>query len=179
MAKEHVRGPVMSVEEFKKKWADPKNRHELKKLTGHLGLGDGLVDALSEMDVNEIVSITGWQNALLIAIFDLPLSQIERVLNSWLSKWTGHLSFIDFALYKIVRSLPKGNETRNRWIANCADLSLDTKNFSLTESLILVLREDALNYPDIIAIAEGYAKTSAQMRRVLRNACKLNVTEEF
>src|SRR5208337_145435 len=119
------------------------------------------------------------QNALLIAIFDLPLSQIERVLNSWLSKWTGHLSFIDFALYKIVRSLPKGNETRNRWIANCADLSLDTKNFSLTESLILVLREDALNYPDIIAIAEGYAKTSAQMRRVLRNACKINVTEEF
>jgi hypothetical protein len=42
-------------------------------------------------------------------------------------------------------------------------------------TLILVLRQDALNYPALIAEAKEYAKTSSQMRRVLYNAYNLNV----
>jgi hypothetical protein len=58
------------------------------------------------------------------------------------------------------------------------NMALSTKNFSLIESLILVLRQDALNCPDLIAEAKEYAKTSAQMRRVLYNACNLNVSAD-
>jgi len=41
-----------------------------------------------------------------------------------------------------------------------------------------MLQQDALNYPDLIAEAKEYAKTSSQMKRVLYNACNLDVPAE-
>jgi len=124
------------------------------------------------------VALPNWQDALLVAIIDLPFSlQVEGVLKAWFPKTTDNIIFTDFAFYKIVRYLPKGNETRNRWIEHCMTIALNTKNFSLIESLILVLRQDALNHSELIAIAKEYAKTSAQMRRVLLNACNLKVKD--
>lgn len=149
-------------------------RNSLKNLAGTLG-GE-LANALADINPEELPSIQHWQDALLIAIIDLPISlQVEGVLKAWLPKANNNLFFADFALYKVVRQFPKDNETRNLWIGNCMATALNTKNFSLIESLILVLQQDTLNYPDLIAIATKYAKTSAQMRRVLHNACNLNV----
>jgi hypothetical protein len=92
-----------------------------------------------------------------------------------LPKTADNIFFADFAVFRIVRYLPEDNETRNRWIEHCMNMALSTNNFSLIESLIIVLRQDALNYPDLIAEAKEYAKTSSQMRRALNNACNLNV----
>lgn len=149
-------------------------RNSLKDLAGPLG--GGLANALADINPQELASIPNWQDALLVAIIDLPISlQVEGVLKAWLPKTTDNLFFADFALYKVVRQFPKDNETRTRWIESCMAIALNTKNFSLIESLILVLQQDTLNYPDLIIIAKEYAETSAQMRRALHNACNLNV----
>jgi len=149
-------------------------RNALKDLAGPLG--GGLANALAEINPQDLTLIPNWQDALLVAIIDLPISlQTEGVLKAWLPKTMDNIFFADFAVFRIVRYLPKDNETRNRWIEHCMNMALSTKNFSLIESLILVLRQDALNYPALIVEAKEYAKTSSQMRRVLYNACNLNV----
>jgi hypothetical protein len=149
-------------------------RNALKDLAGPLG--GGLANALAELNPQDLSSIPNWQDALLVAVIDLPISlQTEGVLKAWLPKTTDNILFADFAIFRIVRYLPKDNETRNRWVEHCMNMALSKKNFSLIESIILVLQQDALNYPALIAEAKEYAKTSSQMRRVLYNACKLNI----
>src|SRR4030067_1542824 len=141
-------------------------RNALKELAGPLG--GGLANALAEINPQDLSSIPNWQDTLLVAIIDLPISlQTESVLKAWLPKAIDNIFFADFALFKIVRYLPKDNEIKNRWIEHCMTVALSTKNFSLIESLILVLGQDTLNHPDLITIAKECAKTSAQMRRVL------------
>jgi hypothetical protein len=151
-------------------------RNLLKDLAGPLG--GGLADALADINPQDLISIPNWQDALLVAITDLPISlQVEGVLKAWLPKTTDNIFLADFAVYEIVRYLPIGNETKNRWIEHCMVMALNTKDFSLIESLILVLRQDALNHSELIAIAKEHANTSEQMRRVLLNACNLYVPE--
>ena len=151
-------------------------RNLLKDLAGPLG--GGLANALADIKPQDLISIPNWQDALLVAIIDLPISmQVEGVLKAWLPNTTDNIFFADFVVYEIVRNLSIDNETKNRWIKHCMTMALNTKDFSLVESLILVLRQDALNHSELIAIAKEYANTSAQMRRVLLNACNLYVPE--
>lgn len=147
-------------------------RNALRELSGSMG-GD-LADALADIDLQEISLLPNWQDALLVAIMDLPISQhVEDVLNAWLPKISDHIVFADLILYKIIRYMRKDNATRSNWIERCIDIAINSRNFSLIESLLLVLRRDAWDYPKLIAIAKEYAKTYAQMERALRNSYKL------
>jgi len=104
-------------------------------------LGGGLADALAEINPKDLTSILNWEGALLIAIGDLPISlQLEGILQAWLPKINDDIIFADFVLYKIVRRIRTYNETKNKWIESCMSIALNTKKFSLVESLILVLR---------------------------------------
>ena len=147
-------------------------RTALQELSGPLG--GGLADALADINLQEISLLPNWQDALLVAIMDLPIAQqVDGVLEAWLPKMSDHVAFADLILYKIVRHMGKDNETRNNWIERCIDIVINSRNFSLIESLLLVLRREAWNYQKLIAIAKEYSYSSAQMDRVLRNSCKL------
>jgi hypothetical protein len=149
-------------------------RNKIKELAGPLG--GPLANALEDIDINELTSVPKWQDGLLIAIIDLPVSeQVEGILKAWLPKANGNISFTDYVLFKITKYLPRQSDTRKNWIDTCMVMAIGTKDFSLVESLILVLGQDAKNYPELMTIATDYAKTSCQMRRVLLNACDLIV----
>lgn len=149
-------------------------RRKLKELAGPLG--GPLANALEEIDINELTSVPNWQDGLLVALIDLPMAmQVEGILNAWLPKVIGNTRFADYVLFKIVRRLPRQNYIRNEWINSCLELVDKTKDFSLVESLILVIGQEAKNYRDLIAIATYHARTSGQMRRVLLNVCNLKV----
>jgi len=151
-------------------------RQALKKLGGELG-GD-LASALAELSPSEVTKEHSWQDALLVAIIDLPFSlQLEGVLKAWLPKLHEDIDFSDFVLYKIVRYIPKENDIKKEWIDNCIVMAKANKNFSLIESLLLVLRKRSFEYPELIEIAKEYAKSSSQMRRVLRNACGIELKD--
>ncbi len=151
-------------------------RAALQELSGPLG--GGLADALVDIDLKEFSLLPNWQDALIIAITDLSLlQQLEDVLDAWLPKISGHIVFADLILYKIVRYMRKDNATRNNWIVRCINIAINSRNFSLIESLLLVLRREAWNYRKLIAIAKEYSYSSAQMDRVLRNSYKLKAME--
>jgi hypothetical protein len=149
-------------------------RQAPKKLGGELG--SGLTNALAELNPSELTKEHNWQDALLIAVIDLPLSlQLEGVLKAWLSKLHDDIAFSDFVLYKIVRHIPNENYIKKEWIDNCIVMAKGNKNFSLIESLLLVLGKSLLEYPELMEIAKEYAQSSSQMRRVLQNACGIEL----
>jgi len=149
-------------------------RTKLKELAGPLG--GPLANALENLDLKELTSIPKWQDGLSVAVIDLPISaQVEGVLRAWLPKAPEDIRFTDYVLFKLVKYLPRQSQIRKKWIDTCTAMVIDAKDFSLVESLILVLGQDAKSYPELMAIATDFARTSEQMRRVLLNACNLNV----
>ena len=149
-------------------------RQALKQLGGELG--DGLANALAALSPSELTRQYEWRDALWIAIIDLPSPlQLEGVVKAWLPKFYENLRFSDFVLYKIIRYLPKENAIRKEWTDKCILLAKDNKDFSLVESLLLVLRNASFEHPELIEIAKEHAKSSCQMRRVLRNACGIEL----
>ena len=147
-------------------------RSALRDVGGELG--GPLADALAGVDLDELTSFLDWDDALVIAIRDLPSAgQATALLESWLERAEQNIRFFDVVLYKLVRYLPERNSVRQKWIEKAVFLSIQTCDFSLIESLLLTLRERAHTYRQLIDIARGFAESSKQMRRVLRNACKL------
>lgn len=143
-------------------------RNALKEISGPLG-GE-LIRALKEIEPRHLMDLENWKGAISIAICDLPfLEQREKVLKEWLSISKINLHFTDYVFFKIVNLLPRNNETRLEWIQKCLEIALETRDFSLTESLILVLQDEATKYPQLLEIAHEYARTSSQMKRVLVN----------
>lgn len=149
-------------------------RSMLKELAGPFG--GPLANALQDIDINELTSVPNWQDGLLIAIIDLPISmQVDGILKTWLPKAVANIRFADYVLFKIVRCLSRESNTRREWIKLCLEMAVETKDFSLIESLVLVLGQDAKNFPELITISTDHARISGQMKRVLLNACNLNV----
>ena len=75
-------------------------------------------------------------------------------MEAWLPKISDNIALADLILYKIVRYMRKDNAIRNNWIDRCIDIAINSRNFSLIESLLLVLKREAWNYRKLIAIAK-------------------------
>jgi hypothetical protein len=135
-------------------------------------LSTGPVNALCNLEPAELIKIDNWQGPLLIAIIDSNWHR-EQILKAWLPKLCDDISFTDFVLFKIIRNCPKENDTIQEWIKACLILATEKKSFSLTESLLLVLGKSSLEHTELIDRAKVFAKTSPQMRRVLRNTCEI------
>ena len=137
-------------------------------------LGGPLLEALANLDLDELMSLPDWDGALETAVGDLPLpGQAMTLLDSWLGRAEEYIRFFDVVLYRLVRHLPEDHPVRERWIARGISLALQTGNFSLVESLILTLRGNAVQHEELLDLARQLAARSQQMQRVLRNACNI------
>jgi hypothetical protein len=137
-------------------------------------LGGPLADVLADVNVAELTSLAKWDDAIEIAVRDLPLpSQATSLLESWLSRAEENVRFFDVVLYKLVRYLPEEHPVRAQWIANGIAFAVQTGDFSLVESLILPLRGKAVQHEQLMRLAKQFAAESKQMKRVLRNACNV------
>jgi len=143
-------------------------RTAVRQLAGPLG--GPLCDALCELSVDELVRVPRWGQALQVAIYDLPSrSQVQTVLNAWLPQVGSSSRFDDVVLYRIVRALPKVNPVREAWIRATVPCAIATRDHSLIETLLLVLRSAAHLFPERVEVAAELATDSKQMRRVLKN----------
>lgn len=136
-------------------------------------LGAHLVDHLAAIDIDELMAIPRWQEALVIAVIDTPF--VGVALEAWLAKAKGNIRFADETLYNIIRSVSSREGIRIKWVNVCMAMAIESKDFSLVESLVLVLGRDSMKYPELIDVAMAHAKRDVQMRRVLFNACGLRV----
>ncbi len=133
------------------------------------------VSTLSAIDPADLYGLPDWGDALTLAFIDLPLgqAQIGSILSVWFTKIDAHIRFADTALFRVVRNLPAKHEMREKWIDKCVELALRTRDFSLTETLMLVLGKDASKYPLLVEFAKSCSKQSPQMKRVLCNTGNL------
>ena len=143
-------------------------RAALAQLAGPLG--GPLCDALCTLSPDELTRFPRWDEALEVAIGDIPLGlQVEAVLNAWLPRVGLRPEFDDVVLFRIVRSLSDGSPTRRNWVRAAVPGAVKTKNHSLIETLVLVLGPGANRFPELITVASELAIESKQMSRVLRN----------
>jgi hypothetical protein len=105
-----------------------------------------------------------------VAIRDLPIAaQVTSVLSAWLLNVGRFSRFDDVVLYRIVRDLPASHEQRDRWLLAAVPNAVKERDESLIETLLLILRSRCVQFPELIVAAKEIAKSSKQMRRVLRN----------
>lgn len=90
-------------------------------------------------------------------------------MDSWLVPASRHIRFFDWMLYHYVRGLPRGLPLREQWTQKGIDLAIQYRNFSLTESLIIMMGKGALEQTELIKIGREFAQQSGQMRRVYWN----------
>ena len=147
-------------------------RSALQEVGGELG--GPLCDALSEVGTAELVAIPNWVDALVLAMMSLPLpDQMVSVLEAWLGQQHLSVRFVDVVLFKVVRRLPDSYRIKDEWINKGKTLAIETRDFSLTETLLLLLRDKVTECVEILDIAQSHAILSSQMRRVIRNVCGL------
>jgi len=143
-------------------------RAALSELAGPLG--GPLCDALCQVPTDDLVRVPRWDEALEVAIRDLPLgAQVEAVLRAWLPRVGSVLRFDDVVLFRIVRALPVTSLTRDAWIVAAVPGAVSNRDLSLVETLLLVLGPAANRFPELVRVASELSNDSEQMRRVLRN----------
>jgi hypothetical protein len=145
-------------------------RAALRQLAGPLG--GPLCDALSAVSPAELTCVPHWEEALEVAIRDLPIgSQVEAVLGAWLPHVGLTPRFDDVVLYRIVRSLGQSSSIRESWIRAAIPCATRTRDHSLVETLLLVLGPSVSRFPELVVVASELATDSKQMHRVLKNVC--------
>lgn len=149
-------------------------RSALRQVGGEFG--GLLANALAEVNLDELTSLPKWHDAIEIAVRDLPLlGQVTSLLEHWLGRANSNVRFFDVVLYKLVRYLPEEHPVRVEWIAEGIALAVETRDFSLVESLILTLRSNAVQHDRLMHLAKKLAIESKQMQRVLRNVCNIKM----
>lgn len=124
---------------------------------------------LNEVTEADIAWFAEWQDALLVAFMSLLLPrQAEDVLAAWVNRPANDLRLTDFVLFRIVRRMAP-SALRQEWIDRGIGMALQSRDFSLVETLLIVLGSQAKEHPQLLRVAEDIAIDSRQMRRVLRN----------
>jgi hypothetical protein len=142
--------------------------HEYRRALSELA--GPLCDALCSVSADDLILVSGWDEALEVAIRDLPIGpQVDTVLRAWLPRVGSTPRFDDVVLFRIVRALPASSATRDAWIAAAVPGAVRNRDVSLVETLLLVLGPAANRFPDLVQVAAELSNNSEQMRRVLRN----------
>lgn len=131
---------------------------------------------MSQVTQADLVPFRGWQDAVWLAFMALPLpSHVESVLTAWVEHPATDVRLTDLVLFRIIKRIPP-SAVREAWIDRGVAMALQTGDFSLVESTVLVLGARTREYPELMAVAERMAADSSQMRRVLRNALGAEVS---
>lgn len=139
------------------------------------GLGGPLSNLLLNLDLDELTSAGAWLDCLRIAFIHLPFApQRDGLLNCWLPYARTNVRFADGVLYYIIPH--SRGEVRESWIGSCVDLALETKDASLVESLIWVLRSELPRYPKLVNEAHLLTQTSPKVQTALRKTGNLRLT---
>ena len=138
------------------------------------GLGLRLADLLANLDLNEYTALRKWGDCLRIAFLHLPFPpQRDKVLNSWLPYVGANVRFADVVLYYLVRYVAPRDDVRNAWISSCVDLAIGSKDASLVESLVWVLRSDLPRYPELLRVANDLRTTAPKVHTAMRKTGNL------
>lgn len=137
-------------------------RHSLR------ALGPRLQIILSEMSIEELVSIERWSGALRIAYRELSFDQQRALLTIWLARPELPTRFVNVVIFYFVRYLLLSPELREEWIRRAIGLSVATRDHSLTESLVWVLGRKCDSFHNFLEVAQALRRSNGMIDRALR-----------
>jgi len=143
---------------------------------------DDLAGAMARVDPEELVKIRDWDRALRVAFFDLKLAcERKRVLKAWLERPNCPVRFADVVLYYIFKEhlvLRLNKDLRSEWVEKCAALALESRDYSLVESLVWSLGRGIEKRPGLLDLAMKH-KGHPKMYKALSQAGFLPTVEEL
>ena len=99
----------------------------------------------------------------------------DSEMNAIICHWEGCIdrsdraTFYDFIVYYFLRYLPNDDSVKKYWVDKCLKQIGNTRNESLIETLVLVLKNECPAH--IIDFALARAEHDTEMQRVLINSC--------
>lgn len=109
-------------------------------------------------------------------------NEVSRIIGAWQNKLRKNLDLndprsIDYYLIKMRGKFKDRDADQNVILDRSIELSLEKGDASLVESLILVLEEEAINYPELVDLAILKSKEYKPLKRTLYNKLR-NVRED-
>lgn len=134
-------------------------REEFRKLAGEVGFE--LAEQLAELAPSEVVLLPNWENRIRLAFLQIALpGPQQKVLDAWANKLDREIRLADIVLFYVVRILPFGQYISSRWIDKCISLALETRDESLTESLIWTLGRKVIDNDPLSGLVKELAASS-------------------
>jgi len=152
-------------------------RDKLQELTEH----DKrlLTQELLDIDLDALAKYSNWTDCVVFALqLETTSEQLDRVLLNWLGQLRQHVRLADKVLFYCCRNgllTPISPEMCSKWISSCIVVAVETRDCSLLESLVYVLRENIAEHKDLKDTMEEEALRSEKLRRAL-SACGLQQT---
>ena len=78
------------------------------------------------------------------------------------------MRFVDVVIFHFVRHLLLAPEIKNEWIKRAIDLTIDTGDRSLAESLVWTLSRRCGSFPDFLEVAQVLRRSDLKIDRALR-----------
>ncbi len=137
--------------------------------------GDGaLARALADVSPDDLLQRRDWEMALRLALKVLKKNaDLEVLLNAWSHRIGAAIRFDEVVAYQLPRRLPSDNAARRQWVAALVPIAIVRRDVPLIETLLLVLRARAAEFPALLDVALACAAESAPLRRALRSSCDM------
>lgn len=137
--------------------------------------GDGrLAQALAATASEDWTRRRDWDSALRLALRTLRSNAArELVLEAWAGGIGRQLRFDDEVAFQLLRRLPSDNRARRTWVHALVPLAIARRDVSLIETLLLVLRARAAEFPALLDVALACAPDAPSLRRALRSSCDM------
>ena len=115
-----------------------------------------------------MISIQGWDGALRIAYGELSFDQQKEALQTWVRRTHLPMRFVDVVIFHFVRHLLLAPAIKNEWIKRAIDLTIDTGDRSLAESLVWTLSRRCGSFPGFLEVAQVLRRSDLKIDRALR-----------
>lgn len=142
-----------------------------------IALINDLQSALETVDLSELTSYDQWRAREIEGLYEPPvpplplwccalrITSILRgitldwgpIFSAWLPYARQHVWFLDLVFFYLVARVPCDPEVYNSWLTTCVDVARQTRNTSLLETLVRVLRADIRKYGDLLEYAVAQA----------------------
>lgn len=90
----------------------------------------------------------------------------DSILAKWVERSDLTVRLADYAFYRIAgysRNIP----LKRKWVDKCVELANQSNDISLVESMLIVLREKAKDYQELLDLANDLAKKSGTINNLL------------
>lgn len=123
--------------------------------------------SLYDYDFEQIESYDKFTTAIYLVFYHLRLTgEQSKILLHWIERNNLPIRLADYILYHIAR-YSMNQQVKEKWLTKCLEFAISNHDTSLTETLLLSLKQEASNYPELLKLASDFSKSSNKIKNIL------------